>query len=120
MRQNFHKFPAAIAIAVLVGGVGWVVYCLATAKDYVWVAQPMPVVFRGAAVIWVWAAVVLVLLRCWRWGRGAARRRAGRCPACGYDLRATPDRCPECGATPRPPHNPPVQRNATASSGAVE
>ncbi|HZN66027.1 MAG TPA: hypothetical protein VFB66_12095 [Tepidisphaeraceae bacterium] len=42
-------------------------------------------------------AAALPLVRGWkRWRR--RRTPAGRCPECGYDLRASPGRCPECGA----------------------
>jgi hypothetical protein len=71
--------------------------------------QPQPVRVPEH-VLWFpqWALVLaLSVLPLWVLGRGTARlvrnrSRAARhlCPACGYDLRATPGRCPECGHTP--------------------
>jgi hypothetical protein len=59
----------------------------------------------GAAIAVRYAFLVLIglLLPAWRWGRGRPQGRAGFCPRCGYDLRATPARCPECGTEPSAP-----------------
>jgi hypothetical protein len=71
---------------------------------------------------WALASVTLLTPLVWAYRYQRLRRRVAKCICahCGYDLRATPDRCPECGAVPQPPHNPPMQRTATAGAGAVE
>jgi hypothetical protein len=61
--------------------------------------------FPNASVPHWFVALVTTLLpatRLYLIRRRRRQKRAGLCPACGYDLRATPDRCPECGATPSP------------------
>jgi hypothetical protein len=48
--------------------------------------------------LWLPASVFALLPALWL-SKRLRRRRPGRCPRCGYDLRATPGRCPECGHT---------------------
>jgi hypothetical protein len=56
------------------------------------VAIPYSILAGGTAVM----PVLWVLWLCRRLRR-RMRRAPGTCVACGYDMRATPDRCPECG-----------------------
>jgi hypothetical protein len=60
----------------------------------------MPLRYWQLAIPYWLLAVLASAIPLARWlavARRNIRRRKGKCAACGYDLRATPDRCPECG-----------------------
>ena len=106
------EWPGLPAYPLEDGGVrGWLGFVLlnrfggATYGDIYWSQQAVVVPY------WFLAASCLLCLlptahAVARHVRAKIRSGAGRCPSCGYDLRATPGRCPECGAVPtaRPSH----------------
>jgi hypothetical protein len=52
---------------------------------------------------WPFGCLTLNMVRVAKRRRGERRlARVGLCSACGYDLRASPDRCPECGTANMP------------------
>ena len=55
----------------------------------------LPLAF--AIALAVAAGGTVLYLRKWREDLRERRVRDGHCAACGYDLRASPERCPECG-----------------------
>ena len=63
----------------------------------------------------LWPFALALLPAAWLLFRGRRSRRwaaEGRCGACGYDLRESPDRCPECGKPTGP------ARSTTVAQGA--
>lgn len=75
--------PAFLSLA----GAGFAVAVVAL--DSLWPAVGMTVMI----------ALAVYLKR--REDRRFLREFRGQCAACGYDLRATPERCPECGTAAR-------------------
>jgi hypothetical protein len=64
----------------------------------IWDTGPKPL-WAAAAVAGA-PAIITLGTRLYRRTRRVNRARAGLCPSCGYDLRASPGRCPECGTVP--------------------
>jgi hypothetical protein len=83
--QNFSMFVQALA--------------LLAGAAIVWLLCSIILSVLGGplVILLTIALVVIVTMRSRQFRQREQWANEGRCAACGYDLRATPDRCPECG-----------------------
>jgi len=81
---------------VCLAGLGWErqIETSSDLQDYRSMALSVPDWLIVSITLWVVAVAARRYYRRHRLGD------SGFCVACGYDLRATPDRCPECGKVP--------------------
>ena len=90
-------------VAGVVLGLGLMVMAVVHARNQPSPASPWGsnfLLFAGQVVASAGGYVAVIPLM--RRRERAARVTAGLCPACGHDLRATPDRCPEGGTAAVP------------------
>ena len=83
MATVYRIHLALASLASLACALAWIRY-----RSAVWL------IFLGLSLSWLAAVVILRDLRDLR---GRLWEREGKCPGCGYDVRASGDRCPECG-----------------------
>jgi hypothetical protein len=98
IRRTFRQFDQFLRLTVVHWTNGKYVRCLGFAFSSALQSVPAPPCRFVDVAIPLWFPLLATSMTPALWLlKGKTRAENGKCLACGYDLRATPERCPECG-----------------------